>query len=111
MASLLLALLAEGIPPALSLKRLRVIDNDAVKKLVAVIDESFVLRAAILVKLVIGHGLEVQCRRVTETMIRDGTIFCLCRLANTSVGYVVQCQQFFEFGFKEGHLIGSHVFF
>lgn len=111
MATLPMALSAEGIPPNLELKNFRVIDDDAVKKLTAVIDESFVLWAAILIKFMVGHALEVKCGRVTEAMIRDWTIFGLCGFADAAVGNVVQREQFFEFGFKEGDLIVSHVLF
>ena len=111
MVALFLALPPAGIPPALSSECLRVIDDDAVKKLPTVIHESFVLGTAVLIKLMIGHGLEVESGRVIEAMIRDWAIFRLRRLANAAVGDVVQGEQFFEFGFKEGHLVGGHVFF
>ena len=111
MVALFLAPPPAGIPPALSSECLRVIDDDAVKKLAAVIYESFVLGTATLIKLMIGHGLEVQRGGVTEAMIRDWAIFRLRRLANAAVGDVVQGEQCFEFGFKEGHLVGGHVFF
>ena len=110
MAALSLALPPAGIPSTLSSQSFRVIDDDAVKKLPTVIHESFVLGTAVLIKLMIGHGLEVESGRVIEAMIRDWAIFRLRRLANAAVGDVVQLEQFFEFGFKEGHLVGGHVF-
>jgi hypothetical protein len=93
MVALFLALPPAGIPPALSSECLGVIDNDAVKKLAAVIDESFVLWTAILVKLMIGHGLEVERGGVTEAMIRDWALFGLRGLADAAVGDVVQREQ------------------
>lgn len=59
----------------------------------------------------IGHGLEMECGRVTKAMIRDWALLGLRGLADAAVRDVVQREQLFELGFKEGHLVGGHVFF
>ena len=59
----------------------------------------------------ISHGLELECGRVTEAVIRDWALVGGRGLADAAVRDVVQREQFFELGFKVGHLIGGHVLF